>query len=249
MRVAWMSWLFLGTAAAVSSLVGCGSSVTLGADGQGGEGAGGGGVANAPGCDPISSCNPPSCPLDVPSAWDACPTEGLECFYEDGPCQVGVVCEAIQECWDGAGAGGPGSSGSGGDCTYTLYWQNASATCSPPGVPCEAAEHGDPCDLVGDSCGEGFECGWVDKYCQPDHTWAVDEYHDDCCYDDCFCEPYYCPTELPAAGASCDPCFDASYCEYFVDSPCGPLLMVAGCDTYDFTWHLEGDGCLGGEEG
>jgi hypothetical protein len=250
MRFAWMSWLLLGIGGAVLA-AGCGSSVTIGGDGSGGQGAGGGsaGTGNVQSCQPKSSCNPPSCPFDMPTAWDSCPAEGVECFYDDGPCEVGIVCEAIQECWDGAGNAGPGSSGSGGDCTSTLYWQNDSATCSPPAVPCESAQNGDPCALVGDSCGEGYECAWIDKYCQADHTWLVAEYYDDCCYDDCYCDPYYCPPELPEPGTFCDPCFDASYCEYVVDSPCGPLFMVAGCADDDYTWHVDGDGCLGSEDG
>jgi hypothetical protein len=240
---AWKGWLFLGAVATLTTAA-CGSSVTFD-EGEGGSGSiGNGGTGSTPDCSIKSSCNPPACPIAPPLAWDTCPVEGLECFYQDGACEIGFVCEGMQSCWDGAGNAGPGSSGSGGDCEILLQWQHGDATCTQPPVACSEAQDGDPCAFVGESCGEGYDCGWTDKYCQEDHTWSVSEY-----FDDCSCEPYYCPPTLPESGQLCDPCYDSSYCEYVVDSPCGPLIHFAGCDELDWTWYGEGEECLGGGGG
>jgi hypothetical protein len=144
--------------------------------------------------------------------------------------------------YGGYGYGGYGYGGyAGGGCEEYAVWIPTSASC-PNAVDCEVASDGDICALPGDYCGLGDECSYTDKWCGDDHRWTVSYWEDDCCFDECYCDPYYCPSTPPATGDYCDPCYDAEGCFYETASPCGPLTTHASCGP-DYSWAVEQEAC------
>jgi hypothetical protein len=257
--------LGLGAVVLASSL-GCGTTVYVGSDdddGSGGTGSGTGGSSSQyiDGPGPTTTVgttstgvieNPPGCPGAAPSPWGECPTDQLSCTYaEEQGCTVAYTCFLVEECYEGSTGTGTGGWDDGGCYPYS-YWQPMEASCSPAAVDCASAQAGDVCALPGDGCeGNYGECSYEYKYCGEDHLWYIETYYDeccydDCCYDDCYCEPYYCPETLPEAGQFCDACYDAEYCSYTVETECGLVEVVAGCDPYEYTWWTSGEGCGGG---
>lgn len=174
----------------------------------------------------------------MPSEWTDCTNlEGLSCSYDDGDCVVTLECQWGEDCWDG----GSGGYGDGGGCESWTYWITEDVTCDTPGVPCDEAEDGDPCDVPGEICGDGWECEWTEKECGTDHKWHVYYYAEDCCYGECGCYeegPYYCPEDVPESGMWCDPCYEGPFCEYQVETQCGVQTVGAWCDEYSWAWEV-----------
>lgn len=85
-------------------------------------------------------------------------------------------------------------------------------------VPCDAAKDGDPCAVVGESCG-AIECYGCLSYCQEGGLWSVS----------CSEQPA-CPADPVAQASACDSfCGPTSCGPYVVDTSCGPETVTAEC--------------------
>jgi hypothetical protein len=157
--------------------------------------------------------------VQVENGGAGCPAEivdGQACSNDGAACKGGAAgkCEIEYACTSGT-------------------WQPKSSSCT---TPCEDADYGESCLTVGETCGSYGECGGSEATCLADHTWDVTYYDDACCYEECNCDPFYCP-EVPATeGQSCDPCSEASACGYVIETPCGTQEVTTACGQ-DYLWH------------
>ena len=153
---------------------------------------------------------PAGCPAAAPAMGSACSAAASGCTYAAGPCTVELSCDPS------VGA-----------------WQSQTTSCAPMAKECLAAQEGDVCALVGDSCSpEGCGDGDYVATCGDDHHWhlaAASSNGEDCCPHSAAC-----PASLPAEGDPCDPCVGAPSCGY--PSTCGQN-NTAICQP-EGVWHL-----------
>lgn len=149
------------------------------------------------------------CPETTPD-YGPCEGEGQVCGLQVSGCEIRFTCV-------------------GGE------WSSPESSCTEE---CGAGTYGSPCLELDDSCTLGSECGGSYWYCTAEHTWSESIYDDPCCYEECQCDPYYCPPSPPAEGDYCDPCYDSYDCGYELFTTCGPKLISASCGD-DYAWHVQ----------
>ena len=115
----------------------------------------------------------------------------------------------------------------------------------PAWVTCEAATEGAPCQVPGEDCFSGDECGGTGASCGDDHQWHITIYDDECCFDECCSGPgNYGPPDAPHVGDYCDYCYDGYGCAYAIDIGCGVAQGVSlSCDPTTYTWQVDEPAC------
>jgi len=149
---------------------------------------------------------------------ESCTLDGYACFLVVDGCEIDFLC-----------AGGS--------------WKPQASDCTEPcaGQP----PQGSACLTAGEGCTVGDECGATQWSCNPDHTWSVTNFDDPCCGGGCDCSQSACPAAPPGDGAACDPCVDASACQFELSTACGMQIVTVSCGP-DALWHvppLQGCGC------
>jgi hypothetical protein len=100
---------------------------------------------------------------------------------------------------------------------------------SSPGVACDQAADGDPCDMPGDSCGP-IECYGCSKHCA-NGAWDVT-----------CSEAPTCDDVTVAQGALCDFfCAQLTCGPFDIDTACGPAKVQASCNTFGWFYELPCD--------
>ncbi len=116
-------------------------------------------------------------------------------------------------------------------------WVDSSGACPDPECPASKPVNGQDCPLVGQSCPyeEDVPCGEteiVNVMCTQ-NGWSVGAN---------FCQPEpICPSLLPSIGTACDDWADAYFCNFAVETWCGPQDVIVSCvfEAQAWVWTLQ----------
>lgn len=116
-------------------------------------------------------------------------------------------------------------------------WVDTGGDCPEPACPQTKPATGDDCAMIGQSCyyEEDIECGPIEQVqaiCT-DAGWQLMSN---------YCQPEpICPDEMPVPGTDCTGWYDAFFCLYSVQTPCGEQMANITCQPIDSgnVWTLE----------